>query len=134
MKKVFCAVVLLSLLMTMFCTSVYAVGCAHENSLYDSTREIYPYYTDCGDYHEMVEWYPRICIDCGEQFWQEDKYVYVEGHNLALTDYDRVHSPRHAYTFTCLDCRHVIIIFVECDGPPCEVIYLPAMIDGGIRE
>lgn len=136
MKKMLSIVLLISVMMAMFSTAAYAVGCTHENSVYDTTRENDEKYTDCGDYHEIVQWYPRICFDCGEQFWETDNYVYVEGHNLALTNYDRNHNPggTHSYTFTCLDCKHLVIILRECDGPPCEAIYLPAMIDELSRE
>lgn len=135
MKKMLCIVLALSM-MVAFGTVAYAVGCMHENSVYDTSREAYDTYMDCGDFHEKVEWHPRICIDCGEQFWERDKFTYVEGHNLVLTYFDRNHNPdnTHAYNFECINCRHLIIMWRACSGPPCEVIYLPLKISELLKK
>lgn len=136
MKKMLCIILALSMVMTLFSTAAYAVGCLHENSVHDASYDTEYRYTDCGDYHEKVVWEPMICLDCLERFWVRDQNTYVEGHNLVLVSFDRTHNPdnTHAYTFRCMDCKRTITIFGSCGGPPCEAIYLPWTIKELLSE
>lgn len=91
-------------------------------------------YTDEGDAHHRIQIRKRACIVDGcSQYWAEETgVIYVEGHNYALTYYSdhrgSVGSGYHLYTFKCMECLHATTRNGSCDGPPCEMIYLPSRI------
>lgn len=127
MKKT-AALIVAMLLVSMFVGCANAAYCDHQNIVYDFSRQETQRYVDKGDYHEVITLQPMVCSDCGAALWIEADQIGVEGHNYAMTFYSSTHrfDDTHEYHFTCMDCSHLVILFGECGGPPCEIVYVPA--------
>ena len=125
-KKVFCFILAMVLCASVAGVAVAATCPTGEHEYQDYYIDYS--YVDMGDYHEVYTEYVSVCILCGASYRELAPLVGVEGHNLAMTHFDLNHdsaTDTHKYTYTCVDCGHVIVFFGACDGPPCEVGFIP---------
>ena len=99
----------------------YASVCSHRNV------DVYTEWDDLlvtAEGHEYVTYQNLYCHDCEKLIINYLRSSHLEAHYYGTPEllHDYVNN-RDIVTYRCSDCGYEAVRTVECDGPPCKIIY-----------